>query len=621
MSNQRKSILAITIFVLSCLWLQAEVNQRNWVFENYTKHEYMIPMRDGVKLFTSVYIPNDSTENHPMLMRRSPYSSGPYGLDTPMNSQLWGDLYAYARKNYIFVFQDVRGQYMSDGTYENIRPFIANKKDGQIDEASDSYDTADWLVKHISHNNGNIGVYGISYPGFYALMAGAANHPAIKAVSPQAPVFNWFLGDDFHHNGAFFLKDAFSFLDSFGQVREKKTTEWPKSTVQYTENDYEFFKHKSLKELTDKYFQDTRPFWSDMMNHPNYDAWWKARTAANACVDVQPAVLVVGGLFDAEDCYGAWNAYKEIGKQSPKTNRRLVFGPWYHGEWERADGDSLGRVRFESNTSVYFRDSIQFPYFEYYLRGVGDLSKLKQSTIFFSGENKWRKFDSWPVNTSPVDMFFTGKNQLKSEKPKAMEAASTYLSDPNNPVPYDEKIEQDRTREYMVNDQHFAEKRKDVLTFETDVLDQDLTVAGSIVADLMVAISTTDADFVVKVIDVFPNGFRYADRPESDMSGYEMLVRGEIFRGRYRNSYEHPEAFVPGKVTEVKFNLPDIAHSFQKGHRLMIQVQSSWFPLVDMNPQQFVDIYKCSSKDFVKSKIKLFHDAEHPSKITLPVLK
>lgn len=581
----------------------------------------MIPMRDGVKLFTAVYSPIDTTEDHPILINRSPYSSGPYGEAAGMPDALSENMFPYSQRGYIFVYQDVRGRFMSEGQYENIRPFLADKKGTEIDEASDSYDTADWLVKNLTHNNGRIGVYGISYPGFYALMAGAANHPAIKAVSPQAPVLNWFIGDDFHHNGAFFLKDAFSFMDTFDQVRKKQTTEWAQSTVSYTSNDYDFFKNKSLKELTDTYFKDTRPFWSDMMRHANYDDWWKARSAANACLDMKPAVLVVGGLFDAEDCYGAWNAYKEIRRQSPETDCRIVFGPWFHGGWDRSLGDSLGKVRFESNTAELYREKMQLPFFDYYLRDGQKLDSLHEATIFFSGENRWRSFSSWPTTAKNVELYFSENKSLSFDKPRKERISTKYVSDPDSPVPYDENITQERTREYIVNDQRFAEKRKDVITFQTDVLDKDLTVAGSIVADLRVAISTTDADFVVKVIDVFPSDFRYADRPGADMGGYEMLVRGEVFRGRYRNSYEKPEAFVPGKPTQVKFDLPDVAHTFRKGHRLMVQVQSSWFPLVDMNPQQFVNIYTCSSKDFVKSTVSLFLNASFPSKIVLPVLK
>ncbi len=452
-------------------------------------------------------------------------------------------------------------------------------------------------------------------------MAGASNHPAIKAISPQAPVFNWFIGDDFHHNGAFFLKDAFSFMDVFDQASGGQTKEWAHPTVEYKENDYDFFRNKSIKELTDTYFQSERPFWTEMTQHPDYDDWWKIRSAGNVCKNMKPAVLVVGGLFDAEDCYGAWNTYKEIKKQSPETNCRIVFGSWFHGGWDRSQGDSLGRVRFGSETAQYFRDSIQFPFFDHYLRGENDINQLKEATIFFSGENNWRHFSSWPPQTKSTSLYFSKNKSLDFKQPTRLIDYTEYTSDPHNPVPYDQNITQERTVEYIVNNQNFAEKRGDVITFQTNPLDHDLTIAGTIHVDLNVSISTTDADFVVKVIDVFPEAFRYGDRPASNMGGYQMMVRGDVFRGKYRNSYTFPEPFTPNKPTEVKFDLTDVAHTFQKGHRIMVQVQSSWFPLVDMNPQQFVNIYQCSSDDFVKSKIRLFHDAIHPSKLILPVLK
>ncbi|MFT4071958.1 MAG: CocE/NonD family hydrolase [Dysgonamonadaceae bacterium] len=621
MNTKIKLWLLLFVSILVYTPVYSQTNEEKWVYANYTKKEYSIPMRDGIKLYTVVYAPKDTSSSHPILFNRTPYSCAPYGPNK-MSGDLWDYLFPYLQRGYIIVKQDVRGRFMSEGKYENIRPFLVNKSGVEIDEASDSYDTADWLVKHLSHHNGRIGVFGISYPGFYALMAGAANHPAIKAVSPQAPVFNWFVGDDFHHNGAFFLNDAFGFMDVFDQIRNKPTTEWSRSTIAYKGNDYEFFRNKSLKQLTDTHFpNNSRPFWSQMMHHPNYDAWWKERSAVQACGSISAAVLVVGGLFDAEDCYGAWNAYKEIRKQSPQVNCRLVFGPWYHGGWNRDEGDSLGAVRFGSETSMTYRRDIELPFFEHYLRGGGSLDSLAGATVFFSGENQWRRFPCWPVATENTDLFLSSGKSIRMEKPVVGESYTSYVSDPSHPVPYDEVIEQGRSKEYMVNDQRFASLRNDVISFETPVLESEVTVAGSVLADLQVSLSTTDADFVVKVIDVFPDGFSYADRPRKDLGGYQMLVRGEIFRGRFRNSFSQPEAFVPGEITPVKFNLPDIAHTFQKGHRIMVQIQSSWFPLSDMNPQQFVDIYQCSPKDFVKSEIRVYHDRLHPSRIVIPVLE
>jgi putative CocE/NonD family hydrolase len=601
-----------------------------WVKEHYNKKEYSITMRDGVKLFTAVYAPKDNKEKHPFLMMRTPYSCAPYGLDK-IQSRLYNFHWReYLKEGYIFVIQDVRGRWMSEGTFMDVRPFNPNKKTKtDIDEASDTYDAVDWLVKNIPNNNGNVGVFGTSYPGFYSTMAALSGHPAVKAVSPQAPVTEWFKGDDFHHNGAFMLGDAFNFYSEFGQPRPKPTTVGPIEFKYYTADNYKFYLETgALKNFT-KLIGDSILFWKDLMNHPNYDSWWKERDARVGCKNIQPAMLTVGGLFDAEDCYGAWRLYEAIEKQCPTTNNKIVMGPWFHGGWSKGDGSYLGNVRFGSKTANYFQDNIEIPFFNYHLKGKGNLDKLAEASIFFTGENKWKSLASWPpkeVVMTPV--YLNYKSQLSFTKPTIENSLTSYISDPLKPVPYTEDVLAQRTREYMTDDQRFASRRTDVITFKTNVLDNDLTLAGTVIADLKVAISTTDADFVVKVIDVFPDGFKYdtlfdGKGNDSDylMDGYEMLVRGEIMRGRYRNSFEKPEAFEPNKVTTVKFELPDIAHTFKKGHRLMIQIQSSWFPLADRNPQQFVDIYHCDDKDFVKSEIKIYHDVTNASNLILPILK
>lgn len=587
-------------------------------------------MRDGAKLFTAVYMPKDSKEKHPFLMTRTPYSCAPYGEDK-ISSRLYSTHYReYLKEGYIIVFQDVRGRWMSEGEFVDVRPFNENKKKKtDIDEASDTYDAVDWLVKNIPNNNGNVGVFGTSYPGFYSTMAALSGHPAIKAVSPQAPVTEWFMGDDFHHNGAFMLCDAFNFYSEFGQPRPKPTTIGPKDFKYYTEDNYKFYLETGALRNFSKLLGDSIKFWNDLMNHPNYDEWWKARDARRGCKNIKPAVLTVGGLFDAEDCFGAWRLYEAIEKQSPATNNKIVMGPWFHGGWSRADGSFLGNVRFGSNTSKYFQNNIEIPFFNYYLKGKGDISKLAEANVFFTGENNWKALASWPPKeTVATPIYFNDKNKLSYVKSVSNNSFSQYTSDPSKPVPYTEDVLSQRTREYMTDDQRFASRRTDVLTFETEVLTEDLMLAGTLIADLKVAISTTDADFVVKVIDVFPDGFKYdttiygkGSAKEYLMDAYQMLVRGEVMRGRFRNSFEKPEAFEPNKITTVKFELPDVAHTFKKGHRLMIQIQSSWFPLVDRNPQQFVDIYHCDDKDFIKSDIKLYHDSENSSCIILPILK
>jgi len=603
-----------------------------WIRNNYTKKEVYISMRDGVQLFTSLYIPKSTKEAHPILITRTPYSCKPYGEEN-FNSN-WNNYKSeYFKEGYIVVNQDVRGRWMSEGKFEDVRPFIANKKDKEIDEASDTYDTVDWLIKNIQNNNGKVGVFGISYPGFYSTMAAASNHPAIKAVSPQAPVTNWFIGDDFHHNGAFFLMDAFSFYTTLGWsfgVPHRKPVREDAPSVGFPDHDiYKFYLELgSLKNLT-KLTGDSIAFWTEMMEHPNYDEWWKARDARNATKNLHPAMLWVGGLFDAEDCWGAWNAYKAAEGNNPgKAFNKIVEGPWYHGQWASNDGTHHGNIRFGTNTSEYYQQHFEIPFFNYFLKGEGDISQIAEANVFITGSNEWKSFTQWPPqNRIEKTIYLQSNGRLTEVKPKIENQFTEYISDPAKPVPYEEKVHFNRTREYMSNDQRFAARRPDVLAFQTDTLTEDLTVTGSVIVDLMTSISTTDADFVVKVVDVFPDylGFNdvdiYAEKNADDsypMGGYQMLVRAEVFRGRYRNSFEKPLAFTPGKVEEVKFELPPIAHCFKKGHR--VQIQSSWFPLVDRNPQQFVDIYHCDESDFVKSEIKIYHDVQNASKIILSVI-
>ncbi|HNP22896.1 MAG TPA: CocE/NonD family hydrolase [Panacibacter sp.] len=621
----------LTLLLLVSFYVQAQQADSAWIVNNYVKKEMYIPMRDGVKLFTSVYMPKDSSVKHPILLSRTPYSCAPYG---ELKWKQWWNGYerAYFSEGYIMVIQDVRGRWMSEGNFEDIRPFNPDKKGIQTDESSDTYDAIEWMVNNIPNNNGNVGVHGISYPGFYSTMAAASNHPALKAVSPQAPVTNWFIGDDFHHNGAFFQMDAFAFYSSFGKPRPIPTTVGPKDFDYYTHDNYKFYLEAgSLKGLSSRIGDDV-PFWKDLMSHPDYDAWWKARDARNATKNLQPAMLWVGGLFDAEDCWGAWNAYKAAEANNPgKAFNKIVEGPWYHGQWASGDGGHLGNVEFGSNTSEWFQMYMEVPFFNYFLKGKGEISQIAEANIFITGENTWKKFNQWPpAEKQDKDLFLQTGGKLDWSKPTGTKDFSEYVSDPAHPVPYTEDVHFNRTRSYMTDDQRFAERRPDVLTFKTDVLKEDVTVTGNVIADIMTSISTTDADFVVKVIDVFPDdlGYNsvdiYAEKdPEKiyPMGGYEMLVRSEIFRGRYRKSYETPSAFTPGKVEEVKFELPSVAHTFKEGHRIMVQIQSSWFPLADRNPQQFINIYKADEKDFIKSDIKIHHSSQYASKIILPVLK
>ncbi len=595
-----------------------------WIVNNYTKKEVYIPMRDGVKLFTVIYSPKDNTEKHPVLITRTPYSCSPYGEGK--FAPFWYNPRKYfLKENYIYVQQDVRGRWMSEGTFVDVRPYNPNKKSNtDIDEASDAYDTIDWLVKNTENNNNKVGVFGTSYPGFYAAMSALSNHPSLLAVSPQAPVTDWFAGDDFHHNGAFMMMDAFDFYSSFGKPRPQPTTKGAEGFDFPVKDNYEFFlRNGSLPDLT-KIMGDSIAFWKDLMTHPVYDNWWKSRNDRNFVQNISPSIatLVVGGLFDAEDCFGAWNLYKAIENKTKNTNK-LVMGPWHHGQWGRFDGSYLGNIKFGSNTSQWFGQTIELPFFNYYLKGKGSADNIKEATIFFSGSNEWKYLPKWPVDNmqmQPIYLQSNGAISFHENKTPQLPAYSGYTSDPAKPVPYTEDIHLERTKEYMLDDQRFAARRPDVLVFQTDVLKEDLTLGGPVVADLLVSLSSTDADFVVKLIDVFPDDFSY-DKPLKNnypMSGYQMLVRGEVMRGKFRNSLEKPEPFVPNKPTQVKYTLPDIAHTFKKGHRLMVQVQSSWFPLVDRNPQIFTDIYHAKKSDFRKTDIRIYHNA---SKLILPIIK
>jgi putative CocE/NonD family hydrolase len=607
-----------------------------WIVNNYTKIERRIPMRDGIKLFTSIYIPKDNSVNHPILMERTPYSCAPYGEDRLKD--YWNSyLKAYLREGYIMVIQDVRGRWMSEGDFEDVRPFNPDKKTNKdIDEASDSYDAIDWLVKNIPHNNGKVGVFGISYPGFFSTMAAASNHPALVAVSPQAPVTNWFIGDDFHHNGAFFILDAFSFYPAmgsgFGLPHPRPVSKAPNTIDIPVHDNYKFYLETGTLPAFAKLAGDSVRFWKDLYSHPNYDSWWKARDARNATKNLKPAMLWVGGLFDAEDNWGAWNSYKAAEANNPgKEFNKLVMGPWYHVQWANSDGTHLGNISFGSNTSLWYQQNMEVPFFNYFLKVTGDISKIAEANIFITGDNEWRQFDKWPpAGKEDKLLYFREDGKMEWNKSKSMTSFSDYISDPAKPVPYTEDVHFSRTREYMTDDQRFAERRPDVLSFKTVALTDDVTVTGVVTADLAVSISSTDADFVVKLIDVFPDNLSYNKTDiysDSDpviiypMGGYEMLVHGEVFRGRFRKSFENPEAFVPDQIEHVKFNVGDVAHTFKKGHRIMVQIQSSWFPLVDRNPQRFVNIYQAGEDSFQKATIRIYHDEKNPSTILLPVLQ
>ncbi|MEK6797938.1 MAG: CocE/NonD family hydrolase [Planctomycetota bacterium] len=593
--------------------------------KRYQKREHLIPMRDGVKLFTAVYSPKDEAKPHPILMFRTPYSCGPYGEDKfpPMSALAQ----RYAAENFIFVCQDVRGRFMSEGEFDNMRPHLAKKESpSQIDESSDTYDTIDWLVKTVPHNSGRVGIWGISYPGYYAAAGMIDAHPALKAVSPQAPIADWYY-DDFHHHGALFLPHTFNFFATFGKPRPAPTKEWGKRFDHGTPDGYQFFLDLgSLKNADEKYFHGEIAFWNQAMQHPDYDDFWRSRNILPHLHKVAPAVMVVGGWFDAEDLYGPLKIYRSVEEKNPGVTNTLVMGPWRHGGWGRSDGDKLGKARFGSKTSEFYRESIEFPFFNCQLNGVCG-PPLPEAYVFETGANRWRTFDHWPpTGLSEGNIYLQPGGKLSFDGPPTGDTNpgfDEYISDPNKPVPYTEAVSTGMTVEYMTDDQRFAARRPDVLAYQTDPLEKDVTLAGPIMAEFWVSTSGTDSDWVVKLIDVFPPD---ASDPEGAEEGWRLggaqtMVRSEVLRGRYRNSYEKPEPFVPNEPALIRLELLDVLHTFQKGHRVMVQVQSSWFPLVDRNPQKFVEnVNFAEESDFIRATQRVYASPERPSRLRVGLL-
>lgn len=583
----------------------------DYVKANYTKHEFEIPMRDGAKLYTAVYTPKDTSQRYPILLNRTPYSLAPYGVDHYRASV--GPSEHFAKSGYIVAYQDVRGRWASEGEYLHVRPHNPNKRGPKdIDESSDTYDTIDWLIKNIPNNNGRAGIWGISYPGFYAAMGAIDSHPALKASSPQAPVAEWFIGDDFHHNGCFFLAHAFNFFMRNDWVRPEPTKKRPESFDMETPNGYDFYLRMGpLANANEKYLKNKSTFWNDMTKHPNRDEFWQARALPPHLKQLKPAMLTVGGWFDAEDVYGPLRVFESIAQNGNPPQNTLVMGPWYHGQWAGDPGTHLGNVRFNAKTAEFYREKIEFPFFEQHLKGKDD-AKLPKAYMFATGINEWRRHDTWPPREAEdKTLYLHPGGKLDFTAPATTAGFDEYISDPAKPVPFYDYIAQGMTREYMTDDQRFAATRPDVLVYQSEPLKGDVTLAGPFTASLQVGVTGTDADFVVKLIDVYPDNFpNYSPNPKQiQMGGYQALVRGEPFRGRFRNGFNKPEAFTPNQVTKVEFELPDVYHTFRRDHRIMIQVQSSWFPLVDRNPQKFVDIYNAREADFQKATHRVYHSS------------
>jgi len=595
------------------------------VRELYTKYEYRVPMRDGVKLFTSVYVPKAGAEKYPFLLRRSPYSCKPYGVDQYPDKLGPSDV--LTKSGYIFVFQDVRGRWMSEGELVNMRPQITEKRGPtDFDESSDTFDTIEWLLKNVPGHNGRVGQWGVSYPGFYTSCGMIDAHPALVASSPQAPICDWFIGDDWHHHGAFQLTHAFNFMAEFGRPRPEPIRKNDFKFDHAMRDGYRFFLEMGpLKNADAKYFKGQVAFWNEVLQHPNYDEFWKSRNLRPHLKNIKPAVLTIGGWFDAENLFGALETYRAVERSSPGCANTIVMGPWVHGGWTKEDGASLGDITFATKTGEFYRDKIEFPFFEHYLKSKGD-GRRPEAWMFQTGTNQWREYSKWPPQEAAArDFYLRAEGKLSAEAPTAAGVDAgydEYLSDPRKPVPFMERIETAMSPEYMTADQRFASRRPDVLVYQTEVLETDLTVAGPIEVELHVATTGTDADWIVKVIDVCPD-----DLPDPKpnprnvrLGGYQQLVRGDIFRGKYRESFETPKAFEPNKPTVVKFTLQDVCHVFRPGHRLMVQIQSSWFPLFDRNPQKFVDIYTADESDFQTATQRVFRSPQQSTRLRFQVV-
>jgi len=612
-----------------------------YVRSHYTKYEERIPMRDGVRLFTAIYVPNDAGagKTYPILMKRTPYSVGPYGAaEYP---ERLGPSDPYAEEGFIFVEQDVRGKFLSEGTFVNMRPLDPKQapegSPAGITEATDTYDTIEWLLHHVEGHNGKVGLWGISYPGFYASAGAVHSHPALAAVSPQAPIADWFW-DDMHHNGAFILPLAFNFFSGFGQPRPEPTTEWADGFDHGTPDGYGFFLGVGpLSNLDKRFLHGEVEFWNQTVSHPDYDAFWQARNILPNLKGVGAAVMVVGGWFDTEDLYGPLNTYRAIERQNPGISNMLVMGPWPHGGWSRREGRSLGEADFGFATSEYYRDEVELPFFRHHLKGEAD-PHLPEALAFETGANRWRRFDAWPPpGLAERTLYLRDGGGLAFEPPEAAgeaddagradEAHDSYVSDPAKPVPYTMEITSRWARNYMTEDQRFAAWRPDVLVYESEPLEEDLTIAGPLVANLWVSTTGRDADWIVKVIDVYPEDEpRFVedrpDRDEEDLRGTQRLVRAEVLRGRFRESFEEPKPFEPGEITRVELRLNDVLHTFRRDHKVMVQIQSTWFPFVDRNPQSWVpNIFEAKEEDFIRATHSVYRSPKHPSGVTVGVLE
>jgi uncharacterized protein len=609
--------LVSVLILLSC---SLSAQGLDYVLANYTKFEFRVPMRDGKRLYTSVYAPKDHSKSYPFLMQRTPYSCGPYGIENYRTSLGQGE--QYAREGYIFVCQDVRGRYESEGKFTEMTPH-----GGAVNESTDTYDTVAWLLKNVPDNNGKAGIVGTSYPGFYAAASIPGAHPALVAVSPQAPMIDLFRGDDAFHNGSFMLAANFGFYRFFNEHKEpqRPDRERPSGFEYGTPNHYEFFLNLGpLANADEKYFKFQNPYWSSNTKHTSYDEFWRARSLEPHISQTTPSLLIVGGWFDAEDLQGPLRLFRAATSTGPKAPVTVVMGPWTHGGWNRGEGSNLGPVKFDVKTGDFFRDKIQFPFFQSLLKGKGEW-KPPAAWMFETGTNEWRMFETWPPKQGEKKtLYFQAGGKLGFAPPVEAEGFDTYVSDPAKPVPFTSFIASGVPQVYMVDDQRHASMRPDVLTFQTEQLDEEVTVGGPLLAKLFASTSGTDSDWVVKLIDVYPG-----DAPDPNpnpqnlrMGGYQQLVRGDPFRGRFWKSMEKPEALPAGQFVKIEYAMPDVLHTFKRGHRIMVQVQSSWFPLTDRNPQKFVaNIPDAKPEDFIPATQRIGRSKAMPSGVEVIVLR
>lgn len=628
-------LILIQVFIFTSCTIKNE-EMATYVFDNYTKKEVNITMRDGVKLHTTIYTPKDQRQTYPILLQRTPYSAAPYGAQK-MKTVIGPNVHLMKEGN-IVVYQDVRGRWMSEGVYDNMRAYLPNKTATETDEVSDTYDTIDWLVNNLENNNGNVGTWGISYPGHYATISAIDAHPALKAASPQACIGDFFF-DDFHHNGAFLLS-YFRAISLFGTYKDTPAdSAWYSFPEMNTSDQYQFFLDNGPLKNLNSYFQydklDIKTvenkeriddfFWKEIVEHPNYDSVWKSKGIIQHLkkVPASVATMIVGGWFDAEDLYGPLETYKAIEKHGEENYNILVFGPWDHGKWARNGVKNyVGNYYFGDSISLKFQSEIETKFFNHFLKGKGDKNTgLPEAYVFDSGKKEWKSYDAWPPKNVVKESWFLSKDQKLVSTQQTSQPIS-FISDLKHPVPYSEDIKTVFTpRKYMTDDQRFAARRPDVLVFETTVLKEDYTLAGNILAKLKVATTGTSADWVVKVIDVHPSNLKEDNdklQNHLKMSNYHLMVRSEVLRGRFRNSFEFPEPFTPNSKTAVDIKLQDVFHTFKKGHKIQVQVQSTWFPLIDLNPQTYVDnIFEATEEDFKTQTHTVFTD----SNIEFSVLK